>query len=379
MIAVSALSKGSMIIINREKYEPYRGHYVDTFAATVTATRFGRDVRITADTRVSQGEWVKGTRNTETRAYEIDAVMTNDETVHYAESSHWSNNVVGMATYADANGWSGFALVMRNGGDPIPEVSKGSYQTGHFCSHALDVTNTECTYGIIANATSTTPISGTAVWEFNGNIAYDYSNALAREAATSIEGALSDYPVLSDERMSELEYDNMADVLTNCYDIPDVHLSAVRSALLDIGASSCPDCSWNGWEISEALKSAGLSRCDECDRTILATTDTVLCRDCASMETDHDNCECVSVHVEHTPKEFFTRAELANAEKDCIRRHVAAIEYGTESDTNDVLANEALASLWRLANDDQEAQEALGEVLAWLTERDARTDNVPLF
>lgn len=371
---VSEIHKG--FTVEPADWQGYRTYGTEY---TVIRKAFGRNVLLRDEN--GNESWEIGEKDAN-GIYRIPLIVIevpmSDETDRALKDFPYDAKHYDAAQFVSENGWTGFGLVMNPGGY-VPYVELDNYVTGNYCGHALDTSNCEAIGAILAELIpGADPHDGTASSQWSHGIAYDYGNPKIRKAVEEIEASLSDYPSLNDDRFSEIEYENALEVLVKCYDIPEEIAPDIMRALHAAGHGDCFDC--ESIDVDQALTDAGYRRCDECEKTVIHTTqDDALCRGCASAETDHENCECISVYVENTPQEFFTREELAQAESDCLKRHVQAVKHGTEHDPNDVMANAALESLWKLAQNDQEAQEALGEVLAWLVERErhAATEAIP--
>lgn len=220
----------------------------------------------------------------------------------------------GAIELAQEHDWTGFAFVMDNSG-PVAWQDASDVSYGHFCTFALEKTNWE----VITQELEKTKRKGIEFYEgcveYEGKIAYDYGNIGIRNKVASFERALSDYPVLDDMRLSELEHENALKVLENCYNIPEDLASEVMEALHDAGHGDCPDC--ESWDVEAALESLGRRECAECHEILKTELDGAVCRECADSYSVCEG-ECASVAIDTTYSVgFMTSDELEAIECKC--------------------------------------------------------------
>ncbi|MFD7017235.1 hypothetical protein [Streptomyces sp. NPDC059928] len=184
--------------------------------------------------------------------------------------------------------WAGFGLVDDGTGEPLEDWTDGWYYNCD-CRETRIRVNAEATRAAFKSA-------GVETFEWRGWIVWDASNRAGREIARSIGSSLADYPILDDERMSELEWDNACSLIDDLYTLPEgVEASDVIGAMDEVPyCSNCSTC-----DVEGALAWLEYSQCKDCSAWIKSgeyPSDRV-CYDCANREQEGE-CECIPSYVD---------------------------------------------------------------------------------
>ncbi|WP_424214758.1 hypothetical protein ACN20G_23320 [Streptomyces sp. BI20] len=210
----------------------------------------------------------------------------------YAERQRWSDDILeDFAQAAREACFGGFGIVSGDGmGTPLEAYNCRGYY-GCDCTENLAKVNAEETLAAFKRA-------GVDTYEYDGWIMWDASNAKGHAIAESIGNTLSDYPVLNDEMLSDLEWENACKVVEDLYTLPDgVEVGDVINAMPEVPfCSNCASC-----DVPDALESLGYVQCsgDNCEEWFKADDNTTerLCYECADYEQEGE-CECVPVYVD---------------------------------------------------------------------------------
>lgn len=224
-----------------------------------------------------------------------DTCETNEETLRYLRQT--CAYMVGPETaveFAEQQEWGGFGLVMDASG-PVPADPSEGY--GPFSTYALEKTNWDAIREALNEVSEQGQGYEWAEWE--GSIAYDYSNNALREVVENIETSLAGYPLLDDEAFSEMEYENALEYLEENLELPDIlDASDVLSKIHELGYGDDPD-DWSD-AVERALDELGWRECAECSTVLNTLLKDALCRECAESYEPVCEGECTSVVVEST-------------------------------------------------------------------------------
>ncbi|WP_159395242.1 hypothetical protein [Streptomyces albireticuli] len=182
----------------------------------------------------------------------------------------------------------GFGLIDGGNGNPLEWWSLNGYYS---CDCGL--IRTRVNY---ENAVKTFELAGVECWEWRGYVAYDASSRRGREIAAEIGASLTGYPVLDDERLSELEWDAAVEYINDQCGLPEgVDAADVLREMPEVPpCMHCFSC-----DAEDVLTSFGYSSCMDCSAWIKADGYPVerVCYDCADREQEGD-CSCIPNYVD---------------------------------------------------------------------------------
>ncbi|WP_370422461.1 hypothetical protein AB8O64_29680 [Streptomyces sp. QH1-20] len=215
-------------------------------------------------------------------------VKFNDFAREYADTSRYAPDLYDMAELAIDFGWRGFGMVDDGTGEPLTVWDFHNY---YECDCSENRIRVNC-----ESALSAFKAAGVETYSHKGWIVWDASSRAGHEIARKISASLAHYPVLDDERLSEIEWDNAVRMIEDLYRLPDdVTADDVIREMPEVPhCSNCSSC-----DVEEALASLGYSQCMDCSTWI--KTDEYpsgrVCYDCAERERERD-CECIPNYVD---------------------------------------------------------------------------------
>lgn len=182
----------------------------------------------------------------------------------------------------------GFGLIDGGDGNPLEWWFSNGYYNCDCWEISIRVNH--------ESAVAAFEAAGVECWEWRGYTAYDASSRRGREIAAEIGGSLAGYPILDDERMSELEWDAAVEYINDQYTLPEgIEADDVIREMPEVPfCSNCSSC-----DVEDALASLEYSQCMDCDTWIKTGEypSKRVCYDCAEREQEGD-CECVLVYVD---------------------------------------------------------------------------------
>ncbi|MEV8022465.1 hypothetical protein AB0O76_40470 [Streptomyces sp. NPDC086554] len=237
-------------------------------------------------------------------------VKFNEFAREYAERQpYYRHSLDDFAEEAREMCWAGFGLVDDGTGEPLETWSEYGYYNCD-CRENLLRVNYESAREAFKSA-------GVETHEVNGWLVWDASNRAGHEIARSIGRALGGYPVLDDERLSDLEWDNAVKMIEDLYRLPGgvTGDDVIRQMPEVPHCSNCSSC-----DVEDALASLEYSQCMDCDEWIKTgeyPSDRV-CYDCADREQEGE-CECIPVYVDtmrHMSR-YPTVGDLREVQRGC--------------------------------------------------------------
>ncbi|GAA4104847.1 hypothetical protein [Streptomyces hundungensis] len=192
-----------------------------------------------------------------------------------------------MAEAARVMGWAGFGMVDDGTGEPLEDWQEFHYYNCD-CSENLIRVNAQAAHAAFKAA-------GVETFEWRGWIVWDASRQAGHEIARNIGGGLADYPILDDEQLSKLEWDNACAMIDDRYTLPEgVEASDVVRKMSEVPhCSNCSSC-----DVEEAMALLEYSQCMDCSTWIKTGEypSERVCYDCADREQESD-CECIPNYV----------------------------------------------------------------------------------
>ncbi|MFD9561542.1 hypothetical protein [Streptomyces sp. NPDC059994] len=235
-------------------------------------------------------------------------VKFNEFAREFAERQPWyRNSLDDMAEAAREMCWAGFGLVDDGTGEPLESWDSRGYYNCDCRENPLRV-NAESTHAAFKDV-------GMETHEWNGWIVWDASNKAGHEVARQIGGALADCPVLDEERLSELEWDNACTMIADLHKLPDgIEPDEVLREMPEVPhCSNCSSC-----DIDGALTSLGYQECIDCDTWLKTDMNGAMCHDCTELEQEGE-CECLGDYV-NTLKHlgvYATTADIRVVQRAC--------------------------------------------------------------
>ncbi|GGX51626.1 hypothetical protein [Streptomyces noursei] len=225
----------------------------------------------------------------------------------------------GMYEMQDSTVARGFGLIEINGADDLLTSDPGDHFYGHECERIRRRVNAE-------TAKAEFDAIGVQCWDWRGFVAFDASSPRGRALADQIGGALADYPVLDDERVSELEWDAARTVIEQAISLPDgVDADDVLREMPE--TRYCGQCGTSG--IEDAMQALGYRECAECEEWIKSSLDGAMCHDCAESEAEPE-CDCVPVYIDTMRHNgtYATRRDVNEILRGCESCYYAMHPYG---------------------------------------------------
>ncbi|OEV13215.1 hypothetical protein [Streptomyces nanshensis] len=213
----------------------------------------------------------------------------------------------------------GFGLISGDAMDqPLP-AAPGGFFYGHECERIRYQANAE-------TVTAGFERIGVECWEWRGYIAFDASSAKGRKLAEEYGDALAAYPILDEERVSELEHEAACHLVEQEIRLPDgVNAEDVLSELPE--TPYCADCGTG--DLTDAMDKLGYTQCADCEEWLKTETTGALCYDCADAYSEPD-CECVSTYVD-TMRHLSTHVDTTR-----LPLRLLSSSYPTESDVREI-------------------------------------------
>ncbi|MFD7162806.1 hypothetical protein [Streptomyces violascens] len=214
-----------------------------------------------------------------------------------------------MAHVARDFAWAGFGMVNDGTGEPLEDWTDGWYYNCVCRENRIRV-NAEATRAAFGSA-------GVDTFEWRGWIVWDASNPAGHAIAESVGRTLGDYPILDDERLSELEWDNACAMIDDLYTLPEgVEASDVIQKMPEVPhCSNCSSC-----DVEDAIAELEYSQCMDC-ATWIKTGEyrsERVCYDCADCEREGD-CECIPNYVDGLRRMslYPTASDLREIQRGC--------------------------------------------------------------
>ncbi|MFI6685003.1 hypothetical protein [Streptomyces sp. NPDC050485] len=211
----------------------------------------------------------------------------NDFAREYADCQPWYRHTLDeMAEAARDMCWAGFGIVDDGTGEPLEDWnSRGYYNCD--CRENLLRVNAEATYAAFKDA-------GVDTHEWNGWIVWDASNPKGHAIAEQIGRSLAGYPILDDERLSELEWDNACAMIADLYTLPEgVEPDDLIRIMPEVPhCSNCSSC-----DVEDAMETLGYLQCQDCNTWLKTEIEGAMCHDCTEREREGE-CECVPAYVD---------------------------------------------------------------------------------
>ncbi|MEU1071583.1 MULTISPECIES: hypothetical protein [unclassified Streptomyces] len=215
-------------------------------------------------------------------------VKFNEFAREYADSSRYAPDLYDMAQLAIDFGWRGFGMVDDGTGEPLTVWDVHNY---YDCDCSENRIRVNC-----ESALAAFKAAGVDTYSHKGWIVWDAASRAGHEIARKISAALADYPILDDERLSELEWDNACAMIADLYSLPEgIEPDDVIRQMPEV--PSCSNCS--RCDVDEALASLGYGQCMDCSAWVKTCVDPSehVCYDCAEREQEGD-CQCVPAYVD---------------------------------------------------------------------------------
>jgi hypothetical protein len=206
----------------------------------------------------------------------------------------------------------GFGFIDDGLGEPLQAYEQwtGYYQCE--CVERVVKVNSETALSLFKEA-------GVETWDWKGMLVFDASKRKGREIAQQITNSLYDYPLLSDDRHSELEWDDAVSWVESL-NIPDgIDAGDVVNLLSEI--PHCGHCSSiDEDDVIEVLKEMGWRRCaDNCGDWLKTEKEDALCYDCAESASVVPACEHVFLTIDTAKHNgfFLTEQDMRKADEAC--------------------------------------------------------------
>ncbi|MFJ7205592.1 hypothetical protein ACIQWR_18895 [Streptomyces sp. NPDC098789] len=180
----------------------------------------------------------------------------------------------------------GFGLIEDSDGSPLSDWDSRDYYNCD-CQEIPIRVNAEAAHAAFEAA-------GVEHWEWRGLVAFDAGDIRGLKIARQISNRLAGYPILDDDRLSDLEWDNACEMIANLYTLPEgVEPGDVINEMPEIPhCSNCSSC-----DVEDAVESLGYRKCGDCDEWLSTEKSGVLCWDCTE-DYAEGGCECLSVYVD---------------------------------------------------------------------------------
>ncbi|MFD3422142.1 hypothetical protein [Streptomyces decoyicus] len=213
----------------------------------------------------------------------------------------------------------GFGLIDTNGLNDLLTSDPGEYFYGHECERIRRQVNAETAQGAFAEI-------GVECWDWRGFLAFDASSARGRVLADRIGASLAGYPVLDEERVSDLEWEAARSLIQQEIDLPeDLDADDVIRKMPE--TPYCADCGVSG--IEDAMKALGYRECVDCHQWLKTSLDGAMCHECAESEAEAE-CECIPVYVDTMRHHgtYATRNDVTEILRGCESCYYAVHPYG---------------------------------------------------
>ncbi|GGX07982.1 hypothetical protein [Streptomyces noursei] len=235
-------------------------------------------------------------------------VKFNEFAREYAERERgYPNTLNDMADAAREMCWAGFGMVDDGTGEPL-EDWQACYYYNCDCQENLRKVNAEVTHAAFKSA-------GVETFEWRGWIVWDASNQAGHEIARSIGNGLAHYPILDDERLSEIEWDNACEMIADLYTLPEgVEPDDLIRIMPEVPhCSNCSSC-----DVEDAMETLGYLQCQDCNAWLKTAIEGAMCHECTEREQEGE-CECVPAYV-HTLKHvgaYATMGDIREIQRGC--------------------------------------------------------------
>ncbi|MGW5397830.1 hypothetical protein [Streptomyces sp. NPDC003952] len=211
----------------------------------------------------------------------------------------------------------GFGLIEDSDGSPLSDWNSGGYYNCDCRENVIRV-NAEAAHAAFDAA-------GVEHWDWRGLVAFDAGDIRGLRIARQISNKLAGYPILDDERLSELEWDGACAMIADQYTLPTgVEPGDVINNMPEVPhCSNCSSC-----EVGDAMGYLGYQKCLHCDEWLKTEKASALCWGCTEDYAEGD-CDCLSVYVD-TLKHSGSYASVAEVKvmmRACVKCSRARYPY----------------------------------------------------